>query len=56
MGAPVQAERTLSDFRVVAGVKVPFKMVTSQDGKKTMEAVAEDIQINVPIDESLFSQ
>ena len=55
MGAPVASEEMFSDFREVAGVKLPFKSVTHQDGKKAREAIASEININVEVDEGEFA-
>ncbi len=54
MGAPTNSEETFSDFREVSGVKLPFKSITTQDGKKAQEATATEIVINAAVDESLF--
>jgi len=55
MGAPVASEEVFSDFREVAGIKLPFKSVTNQDGKKAQETIAEEIEINTRIPESQFN-
>ncbi|MFQ5864496.1 MAG: M16 family metallopeptidase [bacterium] len=55
MGAPVASEDMYSDYREVAGVKIPFKSVTNQDGKKAQEVIASVININVKVDESQFA-
>ena len=55
MGAPVASEQTFSDYRDVAGCKLPFKSVTIQDGKKAQESTASDIKINVQVSEEQFS-
>ncbi|MFQ6114280.1 MAG: hypothetical protein ACE5NG_09355, partial [bacterium] len=55
MGAPVASELMFSDYREVANMKIPFKSVTNQDGKKAQEAVASEININVDVDESQFA-
>ena len=55
MGAPVASEEIFSEFREVAGIKLPFKSVTNQDGKKAQEVTASEILINVEIEESQFS-
>ena len=54
MGAPVSSEEVFSDFREVAGVKLPFKSVTNQDGKKAQETTVSEILINVAVDEGQF--
>jgi predicted Zn-dependent peptidase len=55
MGAPTASEEIFSDFREVAGVKLPFKAVTNQDGKKAQETIAKEIVINVEIPEGQFN-
>ncbi len=55
MGAPAATEQMFSDYREVGNVKLPFKSVTNQDGKKAQEALASDISINVDVEESLFT-
>jgi outer membrane lipoprotein-sorting protein len=55
MGAPVNSEEMFSDFREVSGVKLPFKTVVNQDGKKAQEATASEILINVAVDDSQFA-
>ncbi|MFQ6114431.1 MAG: M16 family metallopeptidase [bacterium] len=55
MGAPVASEEMFSDFREVNGIKLPFKTMTNQDGKKAQEAMTLEILINVEVDESQFS-
>jgi len=55
MGAPAATEQIFSDYREVGNVKLPFKSVTNQDGKKAQEALATEILINVDVEESLFT-
>ena len=55
MGAPVASEEIYSDFRQVSGVKLAFKSITNQDGKKAQEATAAEIKINTEVDEKQFS-
>jgi predicted Zn-dependent peptidase/outer membrane lipoprotein-sorting protein len=54
MGAPVASEEMFSDYREVSGVKLPFKSVTNQDGKRAQEVTAAEININVEVDEGQF--
>ena len=54
MGAPVDNETMLSDFREVGGVVLPFGTITEQDGVKAQETTATEITLNVTVDESLF--
>lgn len=55
MGAPVASEEIFSEFREVAGIKLPFKSVTNQDGKKAQEVTASEILINVEVEEGQFT-
>lgn len=55
MMGPADTDEMFSDFREVLGVKLPFKSVTNQDGKKAQEATATEILINVAVDESQFA-
>jgi hypothetical protein len=54
MGAPSNSEEMFSDFREVSGVKLPFKTVTNQDGKKAQEATATEIVLNAAVEENMF--
>jgi hypothetical protein len=45
-GAPSQTVEIFSDWRDVAGIKMPFKIVLQQDGKKAGEATAASYQFN----------
>ncbi len=45
-GAPSQVTETVSDWRDAGGVKMPFKIVLEQDGKKAGEATVSSYQFN----------
>jgi zinc protease len=45
-GAPSEVVETLSDWRDASGVKMPFKIVLEQGGKKAGEAVVSGYQFN----------
>lgn len=45
-----------SDFRVVEGVKVPFKVVNYRDGSKFTEQSTQEVKINSKIDPAIFSK
>jgi outer membrane lipoprotein-sorting protein len=47
-------EQTLSDYRDVDGVKVPFLIKTSVNGVPMGEITVDKIEFNVPIDDALF--
>ena len=51
--APMQVD--YADYRDIAGVKLPFKMlVTWLDGRSTIQLT--DVQLNVPVDASRFAR
>ncbi len=54
MGAPAATEELYSDHRNVANIRLPFKTVKFQDGKKSQETTATEILLNVDVDEKLF--
>ena len=53
-GAPASTVTSLSDFRGVEGMILPFKSVVSQDGKEVQEITINEILVNPEIDESQF--
>ena len=53
--APASTVTSLSDFRGVEGMILPFKSVVSQDGKEVQEITINEILVNPEIDESQFS-
>ncbi len=54
MMGPTSFEEFFSDFRQVAGVKLPYQKVTNVDGKKYAETKTTEMNINTPVDENLF--
>lgn len=54
MMGPAKTEEIFSDFRDVSGVRLPFKSVIYQDGKRVQETHISEILINIPVDESRF--
>ena len=54
MTGPADFEEIFSDFREVSGVKLPFHKVTQVDGKKYAETEVLELNINLPVDDSLF--
>jgi zinc protease len=48
-GPPVSVVETFGDYRVVNGVKVPFKATITQGGRKFADLVVEDYQINTGV-------
>ncbi len=53
---PVTAEEHWSDYREVAGVKVPCGTVSMADGKQSAKITVKEIQANVTVDEKLFQK
>lgn len=47
---------TVSDFRDVAGVKLPFGMAATQNGQRYMEMKVTDIKVNPGVDTSKFGK
>ena len=45
-GAPSDVVETFSDWRVTGGIKLPFKILLQQDGKKAGEATVAEYQFN----------
>lgn len=45
-GAPSEVKETFSDWRDVDGIKLPFKTLMEQNGKKAGEATISDIKLN----------
>ncbi len=45
-GPPSVAEEVWSDYREVAGIKVPFKMYITQGGRKYADVAVEDYHVN----------
>jgi predicted Zn-dependent peptidase/outer membrane lipoprotein-sorting protein len=52
----VEEETTYSDFRSVAGLAVPFKAVTLQNGELAREQTVQSYEINVGVDPALFER
>ena len=46
MGSPAVVEETLSDWRDVSGVKVPYKMAIEQGGHKAADVTVTDYKLN----------
>jgi len=44
----------MSDYRDVNGVKMPFSLKQSLNGKPVADLRVSNVEINVPLDESLF--
>lgn len=55
-GSVVQYEEELSDYRVVEGVKIPYKVVAFANGRKLSEAFTKEIKCNVKMEKDLFKK
>jgi predicted Zn-dependent peptidase len=53
---PVLEEQLFSDFRPVAGLMIPFKVVVLQDGKKSQERSVDSAEVNIGLDPKLFAR
>ncbi|MDZ7262197.1 MAG: hypothetical protein ONB05_08850, partial [candidate division KSB1 bacterium] len=56
MQGPADVEEFFSDYRDVAGVKLPFKTLTNANGEKASEVTVKEIKTNVPIDPRWFQK
>jgi hypothetical protein len=56
MGPPAETEEIYSDYRDVAGVKMPFKSVTRQGGKLRLTLTASDVRINPGVPDSAYKK
>lgn len=54
-GEPVEEVERRSDFRLVDGLVLPFKIVTFRQGKKLRETTVHDYAFNEPMPASLFT-
>ncbi len=52
---PVEAESTMSDYRDVGGIKLPFKESMKQNGNPSGESVTQTIEINPEIPADAFA-
>jgi hypothetical protein len=48
-GAPSEVKETVSDWREVDGVKLPFKVLMEQNGQKVGEVTISEIKLNTGI-------
>ncbi len=53
---PVNVEEAWSDYRDAGGVKLPFKSVSTADGKKVSETTTTEMKLNVDVDPKLFQE
>ncbi len=52
---PVEAESTMSDYRKVGGIKLPFNESMKQNGNPSGESVTQTIEINPEISADVFA-
>jgi zinc protease len=56
MGPPAETEESYTDYRDVGGVKMPFKTVLSQGGKKKVDEATAEIKINPGVADSAYKK
>jgi hypothetical protein len=55
-GPPAPTVEVYSDYREVAGVKVPFRTVVTQEGQKKLEQVWSEVKVNPGLDDSAYKK
>jgi hypothetical protein len=53
-GGTLSQEEAFSDYRTVAGVRVPFQATVSQDGRAIAKRTLTKVAINGPLDPAIF--
>jgi outer membrane lipoprotein-sorting protein len=53
-GMKAEVTTDLSDYREVDGLRIPFAMKQSMNGKPVVQVTLETVEFNVPIDDDLF--
>ncbi len=53
---PINVQEVYSDYRDVDGIKLPFKMIATSDGKKISESTVKEMKANVPVDPKWFQK
>jgi zinc protease len=56
MGPPAETEEIYSDYREVEGLKIPFKEVVNQGGKKRAEQTTTEMKINPGLAEEAYKK
>jgi hypothetical protein len=56
MGPPAETEEIYSDYREVEGLKIPFKAVVNQGGKKRAEQTTTEMKINPGLAEEAYKK
>ena len=56
MGPPAETDEVYSDYRDVNGIQIPFKTVTSQEGKPRTEMTVSEAKINPGVEDSAFKK
>jgi hypothetical protein len=54
--ARVKQETFMSQYKEIAGVKVPTKVVMNRDGKRYVEATVQDVKLTEKLDDSVFAK
>lgn len=54
-GVEVTTEKRLGDYRTVGGLAFPFRVETTIDGHRNNLLTLEEVELDVPLDESQFS-
>jgi zinc protease len=56
MGAPGEVEEVYSDYREISGLKIPFKVILNQNGKKLGEQTTTEVKINPGLKDEAFNK
>ncbi|MGD0014722.1 MAG: pitrilysin family protein [Bryobacteraceae bacterium] len=56
MGPPAETQEVYSDYREVAGVRLPFKTVTRQGGKTVLELTFSELRINPGLEDAAYKK
>jgi hypothetical protein len=56
MGPPAETQEVYSDYREVAGVRLPFKSVTRQGGKTVVEVTFSEVRINPGLEDAAYKK
>ena len=53
-GQTVTVDQVMSNYKVVSGLTVPFSIQTIVNGRLAMQVTVDTVEINTPIDDSVF--
>lgn len=56
MTGPAELEELFSDYREVAGIKIPFRTLINANGQKYVESTVTEFKINTEVDPKLFQK